>query len=803
MVTDAHAPAAVSYMEGRPVAFCNAPRLLWRAIFLWLLASSLPASGATACWKPTFTDEELRWMRAHPVVHIAVEANWRPIEYMRNGNHAGLVAGYLNAISKMTGLTFETVPGTEWGHAYDALASGKVDLLPGVWRELVPDRVGAGALVSAPYLVGRLTAVTRNNSAMIFNLKRLEGKRVAIKGRGAVEYFTRNSGVMLDVLTFDTEELALAAVANGEADAALGVDVTILPIVRRQFPGQLYMSGMLADRPVSLAMLTRADLPILASIIDKSLAAIPVSETAEITRDWVEMADYGKPTIRSILHYRAPQVLAIAVALLALAALACLSWKSRMAAIRSERDKAKFLAFVSHEIRTPMHTILSSLELLQRSRLTGQQANRADAAISASETLLTLLDDILEYSRLESRNVGLATQAVELESWARHTVDMVRWRAEEKSLALALDLDCPAATRVVIDPVRVRQILLNLLVNAIKFTSAGSVTLRVEHVPGHRGQSGTLILEVRDTGIGIAPERLAHIFDAYWQVPGSLQHEVKGSGLGLAICRELVALMHGTITVQSEPHVETRMTVRLPVATVDEPLPVQPATSTPVLVDPHPEDAHPDLPRILIVDDHEAVQFALQQQCEELGCVGIVAGTGEAAMLRLTQGRVDLVLLDGELPDIDGHALAKMIRQDESAREARHVPIIAISAVSGDAHRERCLDSGMDGVLGKPLRLETLRQLIAMWCPTYKDVSPPPPTAAKAVDLGAVYDREVAKDLDALVNGLLSRDFSGAARAAHRITGASHLARLSDIANVASNVESRLLELHDVDQEKR
>ncbi|WP_330996244.1 ATP-binding protein [Burkholderia diffusa] len=742
-------------------------------------------------------------MRAHPVVHIAVEANWRPIEYMRNGNHAGLVAGYLNAISKMTGLTFRTVPGTEWGHAYDALASRKVDLLPGVWRELVPDRVGAGALVSAPYLVGRLTAVTRNNSAMIFNLKRLEGKRVAIKGRGAVEYFTRNSGVMLDVLAFDTEELALAAVASGEADAALGVDVTILPIVQRKFPGQLYMSGMLADRPVSLAMLTRADLPILASIIDKSLAAIPVSETAEITRNWVEMADYGKPTIRSILHYRAPQVFAIAAALLAFAALAYLSWRSRVAAIRSERDKAKFLAFVSHEIRTPMHTILSSLELLQRSRLTGQQANRADAAISASETLLTLLDDILEYSRLESRKVWLATQAVELEAWARQTVDMVRWRADEKLLELVLDIVCPSAVRVAIDPVRVRQIVLNLLVNAIKFTSAGSVTLRIEYVSGRHGQNGTLTLEVRDTGIGIASERLEHIFDAYWQVPGSLQQEVDGSGLGLAICRELVALMHGTITVQSEPDTETTMTVRLPVATVDEPLPARPATSMPVLVDARPGNAHPDSPRILIVDDHETVQFALQEQCDELGCVGIVAGTGEDAMLQLAHGRVDLVLLDGDLPDIDGHALAKMIRQDESAREARHVPIIAISALSGDAHRERCLDSGMDGVLGKPLRLETLRQLIAMWCPAYADVAPPPPYATEAVNLSVVYDREVAKDLDALVNGLLSRDFSAAARAAHRITGASHLAELRNIAEVASNAESRLLELQRADQDTR
>ncbi|VWC75928.1 MULTISPECIES: ATP-binding protein [Burkholderia] len=703
-------------------------RLIWlgllRAWIVVLLGASVGASAATACWKPTFTDEELGWMRAHPVVHIAVEANWHPIEYMRNGGHAGLVAGYLNAISKMTGLTFRTVPGTEWGHAYEALAAGRVDLLPGVWRELVPDRIGVGALISSPYLVGRLTVVTRNNSAMIFGLQRLKGRRVAIKGRGAVEYFVRHSGVPLDVLTFDSEELALGAVANGEADAALGVDVTILPIMRRQFTGQLYMSGMLADRPVSLAMLTRSDLPILASIVDKSLAAIPVSETAGITRDAIELGDYGKPTIRSIVHYRAPVVFAIAVALLAFALLAYLSWKSRAAAIRSKRDKAMFLAFVSHEIRTPMQTVLSSLEFLQRSRLSVQQAGRVEAAVSASGTLLTLLDDILEYSRLESRKVTLSLQTVELASWARQAVDMVRWRAERKALALTLDVSGPPSLCVVIDPVRVRQIVLNLLVNAINFTPAGAVALRVRYVATRHGRSGVLRFEVRDSGIGIAPDRIGHVFDAYWQAGRSAQQSVEGSGLGLAICSELVTLMRGTITVDSVPHVETVFTVHLPVFAAEGGLVPLPSVPAPVPARGAAPDARAcrEASRILIVDDHEAVRAALLDQCEELGCIGLAEGTGEAALRRLADGCVDLVLLDCNLPDIDGYALARMIRQDEAARQLRHVPIVAISAVTGDAHKMRCFDSGMDGVLGKPLRLDALRQMIAMWCPGYADV---------------------------------------------------------------------------------
>ncbi|MCW3660520.1 cable pilus system hybrid histidine kinase CblS [Burkholderia cenocepacia] len=708
-------------MEARFSAHRPVWRMLRHVFATMLLTGSVGTGAATACWKPIFTDEERRWIGDHPVVHIAVEANWHPIEYMRNGRHAGLVAGYLSAISRMTGLSFQTVPGTEWGHAYDALAAGKVDLLPGVWRELVPDRIGAGALVSAPYLVGRLTVVTRNNSAMIFGLQRLKGRRIAIKGRGAVEYFVRHSGVPLHVLTFDSEELALAAVANGEADAALGVDVTILPIMRRQFTGQLYMSGMLADRPVSLAMLTRADLPILASIIDKSLAAIPVSETAEITRDSIELGDYGKPTIRSIVHYRAPVVLGVALALLTFAALAYLMWKSRAAAIRSKRDKAMFLAFVSHEIRTPMQTVLSSLEFLQRSRLSVQQGGRVDAAASAAETLLTLLDDILDYSRLESRKVTLSPQTVELDVWARQTVDLVRWRADRKTLALTLDVAGPPSVHVSIDPVRVRQIVLNLLVNAINFTAAGAVTLRVRYVAARHGRNGTLCLEVRDTGIGIAPDRLGHVFETYWQADRAPQPGSGGSGLGLAICRELVELMHGSITVDSTPYVETVFTVQLPVPAADGAPLAKSATAAQALADATAAPVYRGAPRVLIVDDHETVRAALQDQCDALGCVGIVAGSGEDALRHLAQGRIDMVLLDCNLPDIDGYALARMIRQEEAARKARRVSIIAISAESGDMHRMLCLESGMDGVLGKPLRLDTLRQAIARWYPTDAD----------------------------------------------------------------------------------
>ncbi|WP_197416270.1 ATP-binding protein [Burkholderia latens] len=793
-------------MKTRPSTNSAVWRWFCCALLAAMLVASFPASAAAESTKPAFTSEELQWIKTHPVVNIAVEANWHPIEYLRDGKHAGLVAGYLDAISRISGLTFQTVPGTQWGQAYEALKAGHVDLLPGVWRELVHDRLGDDALVSMPYLVGRLTAVTRSNSTMVFCLRRLEGKRVAIKGRGAVEYFTRHSGVNLDVQTFDSEELALAAVARGEADAALGVDVTMLPIVRSRYLGQLFMSGMLADRPVSLAMITRADMPVLASIIQKSLAAIPVSETAEMTRNWVELADYGKPTMRSILYYRTPQVIAIGFALLAFATLAYLSWKSRTAAVRSERDKAMFLAFVSHEICTPMQTVLSSLELLQCSALTGQQAIRANEAVAASETLLTLLDDVLEYSRLDSGKVTLEPQPVMLHAWARDTLGMVRWRADEKQVALVLDTACSPTTQLVIDPVRLRQIALNLLVNAIKFTPAGTVTLSVDYRPDPQASHGMLVLEVRDTGVGIAPECRARIFDAYWQAEKLQQHGAQGSGLGLAICRQLVQLMHGTIEVDSTPHVETVITVRLPVSTaIGSTVASAPPFASDIVASSKDADDASERggkPLILVIDDHESVQHSIGRQCEEIGCRTVMAQTGMAALQKLTHTRFDLVLLDCNLPDIDGYALARMIRLNEATRKTKRVPIIAISALSGDEHKMRCFDGGMDGVLGKPLRLAALRHIFAMWCPAYQDIAPDGEAAALLVDdssdLREVYVRTVLQDFEALFDALQSGDIAGAARAAHRIKGASRTAGESRVAELAERIESRLHEHPDV-----
>ncbi|KFG95071.1 histidine kinase [Burkholderia paludis] len=785
-----------------------------RAVLIGMMIGLMPASGRAADALP-FTAEEKAWIAAHPVVRTRADPTWPPFEFRENGKVVGVVPSFLDAISKISGLRFEYVDELTWRNSPDALRTDLIDIIPDMtWRSASdeaahgdPSKLRSRVIISRPYFVGTVFVVASGHQTLFVEARNLAGRRVAVKGGGALEVALRHSTLPMTLLTYPDERDALEAVADGRADVAIGPDMAILPPLQRQYHDKLFVAGGLPDNPYALAIGTRRDLPVLASILDKSLAAIPARDAEAISRQWIESTDYGKPSLHSILYYRRWEVTAAGACLLALLAIAFVSWRSRVAAVRNERDKAMFFAFISHEIRTPMHTILSSLELLQRSKLPPKQAGRADAAVAASESLLTLLDDILDYSRLESRNVTLAPEPTPIEPWVRRSADMVRWRIDEKKLDLTLELACPPGLRVLIDPVRTRQIVLNLLVNAIKFTSAGSIALRVDYLDGKPERAGSLVIEVRDTGIGIPPERQRSIFEPYQRAERAGSRRVAGSGLGLSICRELVDLMEGVITVSSSPDKGTIFTVILPVrriahAPAPGPADAHGAPAEPAQPAGEPTPAATDTPRpaangpmILVVDDHEAVRHAIQHQLDALACRSIVSDSGEHALAQFAHTTFDMVLIDCDLPDIDGYTVVQRMRDSERRHQRTHTPIVAISAATGDAHRERCFDSGMDGVLGKPLRLDALRQMIDLWCPADEaaDTASPAqdPRPAQA-DFRTIYRHSVDADLATLGAALSNGDTGQASHAAHRIKGAAAVAGHRATSELAAELERRL-----------
>ncbi len=419
-----------------------------------------------------FSTGERAWIAAHPVVHIAVDPDWRPLEYVENGVHKGLTAEYVTAISAATGLQFLLVRGEHWADARQALIDGRVDMLPALSKQTAPPELTDIMLFSEPYFVGSTIIVTTEAEPIIFDARKLNGKTVALKGGGAYERMLRERFPEIRLMPLQSPEAALQAVADGRAEAAVGVDTAMLPLLRRKFLGTLHISGTIGEMPATVSMGGRQELSELASIVDKAMASLTAKQTDDMMEKRLEGSDYGAPSWATLLKYYGTEIIFLTGTMLLILLLAQRARTARRAAVESEQAKTKFLAVMSHEIRTPMNAILSSVELLQRSSLDLRQQELADLASSAAENLLNLLDDVLDLSKQEAHRLELEVVPTDISVLAQHAVNMMLIKAQEKKLAIQLDTQVPDNADVLVDPVRIRQVLLNLLSNAVKFTTA-------------------------------------------------------------------------------------------------------------------------------------------------------------------------------------------------------------------------------------------------------------------------------------------------------------------------------------------
>ena len=668
--------------------------------------------------------EERAWLAAGHTVRVRVSDY--PPYMISQPTPSGISVDYLAALARRIGFKIEFIAARHgWPESMQDVMGPHVhyDLLPTMNR--TPAREQQFAL-SADYLTAPWVIYTRNDSQYVSGLDALKGRTVAAERGYVITEKLKVEYPAIRILEVAGSVDALRTVATGQADAYVGNLSNATFLIKQERLNNLMVAAPTPFGSHTQAIAVRRDWAVLAGLIDKGIAAMPPEEKNAITEKWgaVEMGF-------RIDYTMVWQIVGVALFIL----LAFAYWNRRLAreivqrqrvetelrlakevAESANRAKSTFLSNMSHELRTPMNAIMGMTGLALRDAQTPHLREQLQKIDNASKHLLGVINDILDISKIEAERMTLECVDFRLGAVLENVMSLIGHKAADKGLKLLLDL-APGlpALRVQGDPLRLGQILINLMGNAIKFTAQGSVTLRVQ-ADEDRADSVRLRVEVKDTGIGIPAADVPRLFMAFAQADGSMTRKYGGTGLGLVISKRLAQMMGGEIGVESTAGQGSTFwfTLRLPRADQTSPaadavLPTPTFSSASAEQQGRTQHAGG---RLLLAEDEPINQEVSRGLLEAAGLDVDLAEDGVQAVRLAQQQRYDLILMDMQMPNLNGVDATRQIRLDSLNRAT---PILAMTANAFDEDRRVCLDAGMNDHIPKPVEPDQLYQAILRW----------------------------------------------------------------------------------------